>query len=246
MIGGPNAGKTTLLAAVTSELQRCSDVRGFAIQLPQMKHVSFLKLCESLFKSGHFPAKTGETFPDAFVAYLEDVQGNRVALYIYDPAGEAFKRQDILRAQHFHSVTDSFLFLVDPMTVRRFITDCTNGSTPDEVDPQALYDSFVGTLRESRDSNTRFLDVAFTAVITKADQLGRVSADVRRWLKENGHGNLVRSIENDFKEVRYFYTSVTPDIRPERVGQEGVTQIVDWILDLTELDVKQGQIRTAS
>lgn len=242
LIGGPNAGKTTLLAAVTSELKRCSDDRRFAIQLPQTRQVSFLKVCESLFKSGHFPAKTLENFPDAFVAYLEDVRGNRVGLYIYDSAGEAFKRQDILRAQRFHSVTNSVLFLVDPMTVRRFITDCTNAPTPDGVDPQTLYDAFVETLRESRDSNSRSLDVEFTAVITKADQLGHASADPRHWLKENGQGNLVRSIENDFKEARYLYSSVIPDIQPERVGHGGITQIVDWILDLTELDAKRGQV----
>lgn len=68
------------------------------------------------------------------------------------------------------------------------------------------------------------------------------SAAVQQWLQENGGGNLVRSVEKDFQQVRYFYCSALgrlPDGRPSAFKPDKVLEPLTWLLEQYRLRLNQ-------
>lgn len=140
---------------------------------------------------------------------------------------------------------------------------------PCEEPPQDVYARMMGTLREHSGMGSRFGNVPVAVVVTKADAFG-ISRDiqsaaeevsvisgngnknggrrkndpeshaVRTWLMSHGEGNLVRSIEQDFNDIRYFYCSALgrlPDGGAEPFKPAGVLNPLDWILKHYRLDL---------
>lgn len=140
---------------------------------------------------------------------------------------------------------------------------------PCEEQPQDVYARMIGTLREHSGMGNRFGGVPVAVVITKADafglcgeiqsgaveetvaksngnnknghrQHGPESEAVRGWLLTHGEGNLVRSIEHDFKDIHYFYCSALgrlPDASEAPFKPEGVLDPLDWILKHYRLEL---------
>lgn len=140
---------------------------------------------------------------------------------------------------------------------------------PCEEQPQDVYARMIGTLREHSGMGNRFSSVPVAIVVTKADAFG-LSRDiqsaaeevtvisgngnnrgshrknnpesqaVRTWLLSHGEGNLVRSIEHDFKDIDYFYCSALgrlPDGRVAPFKPQGVLDPLDWILKHYHVDL---------
>jgi hypothetical protein len=232
LVGAPNSGKSTLLAAMLYDLFKMSRTEEIALQVPQPRQRRRLKDFEDLLTQGQFPDKTVDRFPEAFVVYIQDLQRNRIALNVYDPAGETYVEATTIRQQRFQSVVEAVFFLVDPLAVKVFIMDFEGEqNTPAAVrggDPEAAYSRFATVFNDAQKGKDAVRDTPFALVVTKSDILGDFEGDPRAWLNQYGMGNLVRSIENDFSRVNYFFSTVYPDSSSVRFGRASVP--LQWLL----------------
>lgn len=140
-----------------------------------------------------------------------------------------------------------------------FLSVASTTLKPSEERPQDVYDRMISRIRETSEIGRSLSTQAIAVVVTKADAFGLASkiqqvapaseADpktsrrgdgdsesdaVRRWLTDYGEGNLVRSIEHDFKKVRYFYCSALgrmPDGNSTPFRPVGVLDPLSWALE---------------
>jgi hypothetical protein len=237
LVGGRNAGKTTLLAATLYALARRAERDAIALQIPKKAHRETLALYQQLIEFHQFPSATHQRLPEAFVAYLQDWRRRRAALYVYDPAGEAFQQKKTLLGQNFQKIVCGLMFLIDPYSVRSFLLEFperTAAANVSSEDPEAIYAREIAALRQTKGEQGAFVDVAIAMIVTKADSLSlRKDLDAKQWLMRYGHSNLVRTVESDFSKVRYFFTSVNP----AEAETASFAAPADWLLSLSDLDV---------
>lgn len=263
IVGGPAAGKTSFMMASMHELHRRADRGELALEFPEKKHQALYEHCDRAFMSGAILGKTAEDSPDAFLVKLNDGSGSEKLLYMYDAAGELYQQTDVLRRHEYYSYTHGVLFLLDPFSLPQvqvdFEQDLRTSAAqvkPCEERSQDVYDRMIGTLRQFSKMSGSFGSVPIAVVITKADAFGLAadinstqngngstekhsndddpeSRSVRQWLIGNGEGNLVRSIEHDFKKVHYFHCSSLgrlPDGGSSPFVPEGVIDPLGWVL----------------
>jgi hypothetical protein len=258
VVGGPAAGKTSFLMANMVELHGCAANGEVSLSFPETKDEKLFDACRRAFGSGTVLRKTAEFSPDAFLVNLADGRGKGALLYVYDAAGELYQDTEVLRGHEYYSYTHAILFLVDPFSLQRVQIDyqsslrgASDAIKPCAERPQDIYDRMIGTLRESSKMGRRFKNQPVAVVVTKVDAFdlaskmrvatsrrrdgtGQESQSVRQWLMDHGEGNLVRSIEHDFKNVRYFCCSALgrmPDGNGAPFRPAGVLDPLSWALD---------------
>lgn len=261
VVGGPAAGKTSFLMASMVELHQRATSGDLTLGFPEKRDERLFDACRSAFSSGSLLAKTAEYSPNAFLASVADADSNSVLLYLYDAAGELFQTSDTLRTHEYYSYTHGILFLIDPFSLPsvqvelgHLIRPAIADIKPCEERPQDVYDRVIGMLRTI--SKNGFGSQPLSVVVTKIDAFGlearirppaeRVltfdtkaqpvdgrSNAVRQWLLDQGEGNLIRSMEHDFKNIRYFYCSALghiPSGRPTPFVPKGVLDPLSWTL----------------
>lgn len=271
IVGGPAAGKTSFLMACMCELKERADGGDLALEFPEHKHQTLFERCSRDFQHGALVSKTAEEAPDAFLVRLKDGGGGQGLLYAYDAAGELYQQTDVLRRHEFFSYTHGVLFLLDPFSLPDVQVDfapslkaASDQIKPCEERPQDVYDRMIGALRQFSKMDGRFGSTPFAVVVTKSDAFGlakqieatsphaggngRSSKDdpeslaVRQWLIERGESNLVRSIENDFRRVRYFHCSSLgrlPDASSSPFEPQGVLDSLGWILGRYDIKLER-------
>ncbi|HEY0546004.1 MAG TPA: SH3 domain-containing protein [Pyrinomonadaceae bacterium] len=262
IVGGPAAGKTSFMMASMHELHRRRDVGELALEFPEKKHQTLYERCDRDFMSGTIFGKTAEDSPDAFLLKLNDGGSSEKLLYIYDAAGELYQQTDVLRRHEYYSYTHGILFLIDPFSLAQVQIDfeqplqaAAAQVKPCEERPQDVYDRMIGTLRQFSKMSGSFGSLPIAVVVTKSDAFGLAtdieshtngngadegrkdddpeSRAVRQWLVGHGEGNLIRSIEHDFKKVHYFHCSALgrlPDNSLIAFVPEGVLDPLTWML----------------
>ena len=263
IVGGPAAGKTSFLMASMCELHDRSEKGDLGLEFPEKKHETLFQKSSRDFLQGALVNKTAEESPDAFLVKLKDGGGGEALLYIYDAAGELYQQTDVLGRHEYYSYTHGVLFLLDPFSLPQVRIDyahslkgASDQVKPCDESPQDVYDRMIGTLRKFSNTGRRFGAVPFAVVVTKSDAFGLAknievagtdispngnnkngdckSGSVRQWLVNNGEGNLVRCIENDFKKVRYFHCSSLgrlPDLSSAPFDPHGVLDPLAWTLN---------------
>ncbi len=263
VVGGPAAGKTSFLMANMVELHACAASAGLALTFPESQHERLFEDSRRAFADGRVLTKTAEYSPDAFLVNLADARRNRALLYVYDAAGEAYQQRDVLRSHDYYAYSHAILFLVDPFSLPRVQTDyqSTLGAVADAVRPSAerpqdVYGRMIDTLRRSKKGARSLGAQPIAVVVTKTDAfdltetfqalaaaparetIDRLDDDpesraVRRWLLDHGEGNLVRSLEQDFKNVRFFHCSALgrmPDKSGARFRPRRALAPLSWAL----------------
>jgi len=265
VVAGPASGKTSFLMGCLVQLHAQSISGRIKVSFPEDAHQRLFDAAQAAFAKGEAVAKTADYSPDAFLVRLTDAGAKEGLLYVYDAAGELYQQTDVLRTHRYYEHLGGVLFVLDPFSLPNVrlnmatqLSSVEDAVKPGEELPQHVYGRMTEVLREMSPSG-QFADKPIAVVITKADSLrldaefrGRSvllarkekpdpdSAAVRNWLMEKGEGNLVRSLEQDFKSVRYFYCSAlgrSPDrfrrpFRPDRVLQP-----LAWILSYHGLDL---------
>ncbi|MFE9632021.1 hypothetical protein [Streptomyces sp. NPDC006463] len=241
LIGGQAAGKTQLMAAILLSLEHAAANGGPAItHADEESDASYQVLREVLRIRGHTRA-TQKTLPRAHSFVLGSGRSQRL-VHLFDTAGERFVDRDDTDALRYARAARTFVFVLDPMAVKAFWTtlepspgpllDRTLGST---VDPEEVFARSVqavaamgAPLKRSR----------LAVAISKTDLLtehGLVPArledsdSARTWLCDVlGLHSLVKAMELDFREVRFFRTAA---VAGEEAGVDGsVTRFAEWCL----------------
>jgi hypothetical protein len=219
IVGGPSSGKSTLLAGALVELE--SPDAGVYIEPLSESRDAYSRLIEAM-RTGVAPEKTVDEQRPALVAEIQG-SGRSRALYAYDLAGEVYSVEDKVRGLRFLARSAGIVLLVDPFSIQHVAEDraqelAADASRvlPSSEDPMRVYERLLATLKEA---GVQTQEMPLAVVIAKSDAFGvqqeidalavaeKPGTGERVWLQDNGAGNLVRSIEQDFKRVGWFSLS---------------------------------------
>ncbi len=219
IVGGPSAGKSTFLAGALVELE--SPDAGVYIEPLSESRDAYSRLVEAM-RTGVAPEKTVDEQRPALVAEIQG-SGRSRALYAYDLAGEVYGAEDKVRGLRFLERSAGIVLLVDPFSIQHVADDRARELAaeasrvlPSSEDPMRVYERLLATLKEA---GAQTQEMPLAVVIAKSDALGiqqeidalavpeQPGVAERAWLEGNGAGNLVRSIEGEFKHVGWFSLS---------------------------------------
>ncbi len=219
IVGGPSSGKSTFLAGALIELD--DPTTGVSLEPLSESRSAYSKLVDGM-RSGIPPEKTTNERAPALVAEVQG-SGRSRALYAYDVAGEVYEAEDKVRGLQFLARSAGIVLLVDPFSIPRVAADHADELAtvaqhvlPSSQDPMHVFERLLATLTEAG-SRTTGMPLAIVLAKTDAcgidDEIERLATAVgfdqapRAWLEANGAGNLVRTIDQQFKHVGWFSIS---------------------------------------
>ena len=248
LLGGRAAGKTRLMAAMLvglHDLARRPELTSASVRVNLANpdtQVAYEVLSTVLDTSGHILATTSE-LPHAHSVQLRIGQRTRL-VHIFDPAGELLVDRDRTDELRYLAAARIFLFVLDPMAVPGFwdsLTDADQATLDrtlaSQVHPQEVFDR---ALPQTIQMGARLGKSRLAVAISKTDLIEHTklldgrrddSQWARSWLEERlGLGNLVRSMDNEFHEVRFFFTSAVT-VAPQRI-HESIPALVTYSLGM--------------
>jgi hypothetical protein len=220
IVGGPRAGKTAYLASLLVELGGRSQTGSSRLAVVEASRAAFESLTQAL-GAGRVPAKTqiNDRTP-AFVAEVRSGVKRSALLYAHDIAGELYQEADRVRDTPYLERAAGAILLVDPFSLRPVARELERERADDapaiaasSENPQNVLERLLHALRESGRKDVGKLPLA--VVLSKTDALPEIDGvepgargdSVRRWLDENGAGNLVRMVESEFATSEFFAVS---------------------------------------
>ncbi|MFI9250577.1 hypothetical protein [Streptomyces sp. NPDC053069] len=241
LVGGRAAGKTQLMAAMVKSLETAAENGGPAIRLADPESSANQRVLNEVLEIQGHTRPTQKTLPRAHSFVLGSGRAERL-VHIFDTAGERFVNREETDALRYIREARTFLFVLDPMAVDAFWTrldpaapkvDRTLAST---VDPE---DVFARSVQTVRTMGTRLDKARLAVAVSKRDLLsGRPavlpdrpddSGTTRAWLCERlGLRNLVKTMDLEFGEVRFFCTAAVAD--GEGRVDPSIRALVEWCL----------------
>jgi hypothetical protein len=198
--------------------------------------------------------KTPAEPPDALLLRVHkkiDLDLTDSLLYLYDPGGEVMETEDSLRRHSYFKDVNGAILLIDPFSLagireryRDAIDEVEGELSPSEAEPEHLVERLVTAMHALKDEDrTQRLKIPLSVVLTKWDAfdldrvasldlpIDEVSNRLRRWLEVTARaGNLVRTVESYFVEVRYFACSAlgTMPGSGRSFSPKGVVEPIHW------------------
>ncbi|MFD9880874.1 hypothetical protein ACFWZT_05380 [Streptomyces alboflavus] len=241
LVGGRAAGKTQLMAAMVKSLEDTAADGGAAVRLADPESTATQQVLNEVLEIRGHTRPTQKTLPRAHSFVLGDGRAERL-VHVFDTAGERFVNREETDALRYVRAARTFVFVLDPMAVDAFWTRLTperptvDGTLASTVDPEDVFSPSVQTVH----TMGKRLDKARLAVaVSKRDLLAGQPAllpdppddsdAIRTWLRERlGLRNLVRAMDLEFGEVRFFCTAAVADERGRVDPSIGV--FVEWCL----------------
>lgn len=247
LVAGPSAGKTTYLAAAMMQLEEMGGDKQLAVDVVKESRAAYQQLTAGL-KSGRLPAKT-QTANAALIAEVQATKRSRV-MHAYDVAGEHYGDSSGVSNLRFLEVPSGIVFLIDPLSIPHVaeehadeLEQSTDAVRPSPEDPLRVIERTISALVET---GAKPEDLPVAVVVGKADAFG-IDAEIsalgngggaeapRRWLEQNGAGNLVRSLEHEFGTVGWFAASALGRLPSDQDGSafepRGAVEPMLWLME---------------
>lgn len=229
VVGGTSVGKTCYLAMVTKALRNGSaEQRPGKAEFESSVDAGYHDSQIRHLQEGRRPVPTQFGVPDALVMRLHNGGNRQTRLYLYDAAGEEYRRVERALEEEFVFFRDltGIILIIDPLGLPglRGEVEASTGSEAKalEVSDTPLADVVAGMRRNIR----RYLrygrsgcrDVAVAVVVNKVDvelvreRIGEEAVrrsgmgedeTVRQALMSWGAGDEVLALEGDFPRIRY-------------------------------------------
>jgi hypothetical protein len=241
LLGGRSAGKTRLMAAMIMSLLQMEADSEVEVRLAddETRH-SYEVLAEILRLEGHVLA-TRAALPRACSIRVRTGRSTRL-VHIFDAAGERFTARERTDELRYLSAARVFVFVVDPMSVPAFwdrLTPAEAGSLDralaSDMSPETVFHQSVQTIIQM---GARLRRARHAVAISKTDLIehtsileGRSDDEnwAPRWLtQECGLGNLVRSMDHDFRDASFWFTAAVAE-GPGQV-HPSIPPLVSWCL----------------
>ncbi|MET8824423.1 hypothetical protein ABZX40_07675 [Streptomyces sp. NPDC004610] len=241
LIGGRAAGKTQLMAAMLLALENAAARGGPALTLADDESRGAYDVLRVVLQTQGHTLATQKALPRARSFVLGAGRSERL-VHLFDTAGERFVDRDETDALRYARAARTFVFVLDPMSVKAFWTslatapdlqlDRTLAST---VDPEEIFGRSIQAVA-AMDAPLKRSRLA--VAISKTDLLAAHglapdrlddSDHARAWLRDElGLRSLIQAMELDFQEVRYFCTAAVADENAE--VDPSITRFADWCL----------------
>ncbi|WP_416960636.1 TRAFAC clade GTPase domain-containing protein [Streptomyces sp. Agncl-13] len=243
IVGGTAAGKTQLMAATLMTLFDAAGRGGPPARFADRDTAAKYEVLQEVLSIRGNTLGTQRALPRAHSLLLGKGRARRL-VHIFDTAGERFTNLEDTDALRYARTARTFVFVLDPLSVAAFWKGLLPGQQADmdrslasPVDPELVFNQSAQTMKRMNGALNRS---RLAVAVSKYDVLLRQPAllgehrphdseSTRAWLVDVlGLGNLARAMENEFQEVRFFFTAAvtTEDGRVH----ESVLPLVDWCL----------------
>jgi Double-GTPase 2 len=219
--GAAGAGKTRLLFSMVLQLRMWSEQERpeqeqaragrFAVEFGNADTTRRLGNADRVLGPESATLKTPVELPPAYVICLTSRHSTRI-LHMFDAAGEYFYRSERTQELGYLDKAGTFILVIDPLSIEAF----WDRLPPDQQaklkdvrsaapSPDLAYQQAHQQMEEMGvNLNKARLAVAFS----RADLIDAPGDDVAAWARDElGLGNLVRSAQLNFREVRFFHTA---------------------------------------
>ena len=216
VFGSTSAGKTRLLAAAMNEARKDLAQRGGSLTGLTSSARDFLTYAEHILASQQSTASTSLAEPFGQQILLKDNAEVETEIQFIDVAGEYFKDQSTTEKLAYLNDSRLLVFVLDPLALPQVQREATTSGL--EIPPVATndqlgaFESVVERIRNHSVVDLTERSLAF--VVTKTDvasQLpsgagltGATDETIVAWLESVGQSGLLRMIESNFGQVRYF------------------------------------------
>lgn len=241
VFGSVGVGKTQFLATSAVSLLSLGETSASPFSVVGLSSAAedFLRVSLDEAAADRAPIKTTHLERPEGYPFLIDRSDHPFELHLMDAAGENFVGAENSRALGYLDISETLVFLFDPLTIPEMGERLARSGTAGQVQiaqgsGSAAYGSVVDRLRDGGQSLTK---KHLAVVLTKADIVAEVfpqspvpadSPGIREWLYSNGEDALVRRIELDFLSVTYFAVDST-DRKTGNLDTHPV-RVVDWSL----------------
>lgn len=236
-VGGPDAGKTTFMALSVDAIHGAvNEAGGRAFFADKTDELAFRRLRVEL-STGRI-SKTGAELPKAVmldIALPGKTGGDRI-LYLFDPSGEHYTGASKVEEMRYLSHGEALILVIDPFALpdvqahllqseREMLT--AKGVSLSPEDPADTFTRLRNELASRADGGKQR---RVAVVLSKADLLrgttsGRGIDDLRTWLKLMGLGNLVRELDHQRADVRFFASGLPP-------RRAEIAELLGWLAGL--------------
>jgi Double-GTPase 2 len=242
LLGGRAAGKTRLMAAMLVALHELArgDAAGLRLANAETRE-AYDHLSKVLDGNGHIRSTRDDVLPHAHSVLLRTGRANRL-LHIFDPSGERLDSRERTDALRYLQDGRTFLFVLDPMSAAGFWESLGPGEAArldrtlaSDRRPDHVYALATDQLRDLR---VPLRKSRLAVAISKTDLVGHTSVyrerqDGQQWVRDwlgarLGLGNLVRLMDAEFGEVRFFFTAAVT--RAPREADRSIHPVLSWSL----------------
>lgn len=224
ILGATGAGKTRLMTALVMAL---GENPGTAVTSADYTTERRLGDLRSAAASNEPTLPTPPGPSRAYSIYVAPKAGGKRLIHLFDTGGGGLSFAD-LDARRYLGVADSFLFVIDPLSVGK-------------RSPKDVLDLVAQQVHElGKNPRTSRLAVALTkADVPAGDGMPGPEADsacIERWLDESGLDHLTRAMRMLFGDVRYFRTTAV--VTEGRVDSS-VLRLARWLLARADLELQE-------
>jgi hypothetical protein len=241
LLGGRAAGKTRLMAAMLVALHELARGEAAELRLANAEtRVAYERLSAVLDDNGYMRS-TSNDLPHAHSVLLRAGRANRL-LHIFDPSGERLDSRERTNALRYLQDGRTFLFVLDPMSAPGFWESLSHGEAA-SLDRTLASDRrpdhvYALATDQMRDLRVPLRKSRLAVAISKTDLVGHTSVyqerhDGQKWVRDwldvrLGLGNLVRTMDAEFGEVRFFFTAAVT--RAPRQADLSIHPVLSWSL----------------
>jgi hypothetical protein len=239
VFGSVGSGKTQLLSTAAVELHNKSLDATESVSFTPLNRAAqgFLTAAVDEASIGRAPNKTQHVERPEGYPFLVDYSGGDFELQLMDAAGESFVSAEDSRTLGYLDISDSLLFVFDPLALPEVGEQLALGATPQHapVAQGSASDAYGSVVDRLRDGGDDLSGKRIGVVVTKADVIAAImpqdalpeqSDGIRTWVYGHGGDALIRRIEMDFDDVTYFATDAVQSTSAEDPFHP--LRVVDW------------------
>lgn len=205
--GAVGAGKTRLLFSVVTQLQAWDEAEQLTAEFADSVTKRELATAEGILRSGASTSATPPQLPRAHVIRLVTGKSTRI-LHMFDAAGERFHHVERTQELGYLARARTFVLVIDPLSVNSF-WERLPADRQAELKPVRSTDpspdtAFHQAYQAIEAMGVRLKEARLAVVFSKRDKIDAPDGDAAEWAdRELGLGNLVRSVNLQFKESRF-------------------------------------------
>jgi Double-GTPase 2 len=245
LIGDSAFGKSTLMHMLLGSLRDRTIANRGAFEFVNHWDQDNLNAGLAKLRSGDRLSPTLNRLPHAVMVDVRGAADPGRILYLFDPAGEVYRKQGNLQSQQYLPRAEYLLILIDPFALRevrsrlspseleRVTSLDPSAAVENRRDPVKLIDDLAATtLHPGRPGRTRRIAVVITKVdalrtTTVGERLGRSPDDRRAWLESLGLSPTLEVLNGFGAEVKFFASGLD-GISGSGQKEPGQDEILEW------------------